>query len=86
MIFFVFQKLKRYYLFVANVKSLVVIKKLAQSRADKAMSMVKGVLDYSELKDMDMVIEVCSFVRDFPILLCLYFMIKLSKYYIEIEK
>ncbi|XP_024959235.1 peroxisomal fatty acid beta-oxidation multifunctional protein AIM1-like isoform X1 [Cynara cardunculus var. scolymus] len=41
----------------ANVRGLVARKKLAQSRADKALSMIKGVLDYSEFKDVDMVIE-----------------------------
>ncbi|XP_071737250.1 peroxisomal fatty acid beta-oxidation multifunctional protein AIM1-like isoform X2 [Rutidosis leptorrhynchoides] len=41
----------------ANVRSLVARKKLAQNRADKALSMVKGVLDYSEFNDVDMVIE-----------------------------
>ncbi|KAL4563930.1 hypothetical protein LXL04_027979 [Taraxacum kok-saghyz] len=41
----------------ANVRGLVSRKKLAQSTADKAMSMIKGVEDYSEFKDVDMVIE-----------------------------
>ncbi|KAL2555203.1 Peroxisomal fatty acid beta-oxidation multifunctional protein AIM1 [Forsythia ovata] len=41
----------------ANVRSLVARKKLSQDRADKALLMLKGVLDYSEFKDMDMVIE-----------------------------
>ncbi|KAI3701455.1 hypothetical protein L6452_26547 [Arctium lappa] len=41
----------------ANVRGLVAGKKLAQSRADKALSMIKGVLDYSEFNDVDMVIE-----------------------------
>ncbi|KAI3754250.1 hypothetical protein L1987_54029 [Smallanthus sonchifolius] len=41
----------------ANVRGLVARKKLAQSAADKALSMIKGVLDYSEFKDVDMVIE-----------------------------
>ncbi|KAJ9551295.1 hypothetical protein OSB04_015340 [Centaurea solstitialis] len=44
----------------ANVRGLVARKKLAQSRADKALSMIKGVLDYSEFKDVDMVIEVSN--------------------------
>nr|XP_043627838.1 peroxisomal fatty acid beta-oxidation multifunctional protein AIM1-like [Erigeron canadensis] len=41
----------------ANVRGLVARKKLAESSADKALSMIKGVLDYSEFKDVDMVIE-----------------------------
>ncbi|KAJ0772434.1 putative isomerase, 3-hydroxyacyl-CoA dehydrogenase, Enoyl-CoA hydratase [Helianthus annuus] len=45
------------YLFVANVRGLVARKTLAQSAADKALSKIKGVLDYSEFKDVDMVIE-----------------------------
>lgn len=42
----------------ANVRGLVSRKRLAQDKAEKALSMVKGVLDYSEFKDVDMVIEV----------------------------
>ncbi|XP_076936829.1 peroxisomal fatty acid beta-oxidation multifunctional protein AIM1-like [Bidens hawaiensis] len=41
----------------ANVGDLVARKKLAQSAADKALSKIKGVLDYLEFKDVDMVIE-----------------------------
>uniref|UniRef100_A0A5B7A497 Putative Enoyl-CoA hydratase/isomerase family n=1 Tax=Davidia involucrata TaxID=16924 RepID=A0A5B7A497_DAVIN len=41
----------------ANVRGLVTRKKLSQDRADKALSMIKGVLDYSEFRDVDMVIE-----------------------------
>lgn len=41
----------------ANVRALVTRKKLAQDKADKAISMLKGVLDYSEFRDVDMVIE-----------------------------
>lgn len=41
----------------ANVRALVTRKKLAQDKADKAVSMLKGVLDYSEFRDVDMVIE-----------------------------
>ncbi|KAL7168132.1 hypothetical protein ACSBR2_038554 [Camellia fascicularis] len=41
----------------ANVRGLVTRKKLAQDQADKAISMLKGVLDYSEFRDVDMVIE-----------------------------
>ena len=44
----------------ANVRGLVTRRKLAQGKADKALSMLKGVVDYSEFKDVDMVIEVCS--------------------------
>lgn len=42
----------------ANIYGLVTRKKLTQDKADKALSMLKGVLDYSEFKDVDMVIEV----------------------------
>ncbi|MFS7916828.1 putative isomerase, 3-hydroxyacyl-CoA dehydrogenase, Enoyl-CoA hydratase [Helianthus anomalus] len=41
----------------ANVRGLVARKTLARSAADKALSKIKGVLDYSEFKDVDMVIE-----------------------------
>nr|XP_043623548.1 peroxisomal fatty acid beta-oxidation multifunctional protein AIM1-like [Erigeron canadensis] len=41
----------------ANVRSLVARKKLGQTQAEKALSMVTGVLDYSQFKDVDMVIE-----------------------------
>ncbi|MCD7467162.1 Altered inheritance of mitochondria protein 1 [Datura stramonium] len=41
----------------ANVRELVAKKTLLQDKADKALSMVKGVLDYSAFKDVDMVIE-----------------------------
>ncbi|KAI7732668.1 hypothetical protein M8C21_024517 [Ambrosia artemisiifolia] len=42
---------------LANVRGLVARKRLAQAQADKALSMIKGVLDYSEFRDVDMVIE-----------------------------
>ncbi|KAI3814540.1 hypothetical protein L1987_14180 [Smallanthus sonchifolius] len=41
----------------ANVRGLVARKKLSQAQAEKALSMTKGVLDYSEFRDVDMVIE-----------------------------
>ncbi|XVF49168.1 hypothetical protein PTKIN_Ptkin03bG0246900 [Pterospermum kingtungense] len=41
----------------ANVRGLVTRRKLTNDKADKALSMLKGVLDYSEFKDVDMVIE-----------------------------
>lgn len=44
----------------ANIRGLVARKKLQQDKANKALSMVKGVLDYSEFKDVDMVIEVTT--------------------------
>ncbi|XP_073052314.1 peroxisomal fatty acid beta-oxidation multifunctional protein AIM1-like isoform X2 [Primulina eburnea] len=40
-----------------NVRGLVSRKKLTLHKAEKALSMLKGVLDYSEFKDVDMVIE-----------------------------
>ncbi|KAJ0881696.1 putative isomerase, 3-hydroxyacyl-CoA dehydrogenase, Enoyl-CoA hydratase [Helianthus annuus] len=40
-----------------NVRGLVARKRLAQAQAEKALSMIKGVLDYSEFRDVDMVIE-----------------------------
>ena len=42
----------------ANVRGLVTRGKLAKHKADGALSLLKGVLDYSEFKDVDMVIEV----------------------------
>ncbi|GLT98555.1 hypothetical protein SLE2022_160550 [Rubroshorea leprosula] len=41
----------------ANVRGLVSRGKLTKDKAGKALSMLKGVLDYSEFKDVDMVIE-----------------------------
>lgn len=43
----------------ANVRSLVTRGKLTKQKADGALSLLKGVLDYTEFKDVDMVIEVC---------------------------
>ncbi|PWA46619.1 glyoxysomal fatty acid beta-oxidation multifunctional protein MFP-a [Artemisia annua] len=40
-----------------NVRGLVARKRLGQTQAEKALLMVKGVLDYSEFTDVDMVIE-----------------------------
>ncbi|XP_050218114.1 peroxisomal fatty acid beta-oxidation multifunctional protein AIM1 [Mercurialis annua] len=40
-----------------NLRGLVTRRKLTQDKADKALSMLKGVLDYSDFKDVDMVIE-----------------------------
>lgn len=34
---------------------------MTQAKADYAFSLLKGVLDYSEFKDVDMVIEVIFF-------------------------
>lgn len=45
----------------ANLKGLVVKGKMTQAKADNAFSLLKGVLDYSEFKDVDMVIEVIFF-------------------------
>lgn len=42
----------------ANVRGLVTKGKLTQDKAGKTLSMVKGALDYSDFKDVDMVIEV----------------------------
>ncbi|EEF48233.1 3-hydroxyacyl-CoA dehyrogenase, putative [Ricinus communis] len=41
----------------ANVRGLVTRGKLSPDKADKALSMLKGVLDYSDFRDVDMVIE-----------------------------
>ncbi|XVE70435.1 hypothetical protein DITRI_Ditri10aG0072500 [Diplodiscus trichospermus] len=41
----------------ANVRGLVTRGKLTKDKAEKALSMLKGVLDYSEFIDVDMVIE-----------------------------
>ncbi|KAL9339269.1 hypothetical protein Peur_068284 [Populus x canadensis] len=41
----------------ANVRTLVTRGKLTRDKADKALSMLKGALDYSDFKDVDMVIE-----------------------------
>ncbi|KAE8688051.1 hypothetical protein F3Y22_tig00111002pilonHSYRG00006 [Hibiscus syriacus] len=41
----------------ANVRGLATRGKLAKDRVEKALSMIKGVLDYAEFEDVDMVIE-----------------------------
>ncbi|KAK7272698.1 hypothetical protein RJT34_29472 [Clitoria ternatea] len=41
----------------ANVQGLVKRGKLTKQKADGALSLLKGVLDYAEFKDVDMVIE-----------------------------
>ncbi|KAL0315647.1 UNVERIFIED_CONTAM: Peroxisomal fatty acid beta-oxidation multifunctional protein AIM1 [Sesamum radiatum] len=41
----------------ANVRGLVSKRKLAQDKAEKALLMLKGVLDFAEFSDVDMVIE-----------------------------
>ncbi|XP_021911086.1 peroxisomal fatty acid beta-oxidation multifunctional protein-like [Carica papaya] len=41
----------------ANVQGLVSRGKLTRDKAEKALSMLKGVTDYSEFNDVDMVIE-----------------------------
>ncbi|KAM6583183.1 hypothetical protein CsatB_010185 [Cannabis sativa] len=41
----------------ANVRGLVTKGKLTRDKADKILSLLKGVLDYTEFKDVDMVIE-----------------------------
>ena len=48
----------------ANVRGLVTRGKLTKEKAEKALSMLEGVLDYTEFKDVDMVIEV-SHVMEF---------------------
>lgn len=42
----------------ANVSGLVRRGKLTKQKADGALSLLKGVLDYTEFKDVDLVIEV----------------------------
>lgn len=42
----------------ANVRGLVTKGKLTQEKAEKSLSLLKGVLDYSDFKEVDMVIEV----------------------------
>ncbi|XVE54253.1 hypothetical protein DITRI_Ditri03aG0065400 [Diplodiscus trichospermus] len=41
----------------ANVRGFVTRGKLTKDKAEKALSMLKGVLDYTEFKDVDLVIE-----------------------------
>ncbi|KAF4384767.1 hypothetical protein G4B88_007075 [Cannabis sativa] len=41
----------------ANMRGLVEKGKLARAKPDKALSLLKGVLDYIEFKDVDLVIE-----------------------------
>ncbi|XP_042002402.1 peroxisomal fatty acid beta-oxidation multifunctional protein AIM1-like [Salvia splendens] len=48
-----------------NVRGLVSRKKLPKGKAEKALLMVKGTLDYSDFKDVDMVIE--AVVENIPL-------------------
>ncbi|KAF5748573.1 peroxisomal fatty acid beta-oxidation multifunctional protein AIM1 isoform X2 [Tripterygium wilfordii] len=57
--------LKGIKLIEANVRSLVAKGKLTPDKAERALSMLKGVLDYSEFKDVDMVIE--AVVENIPL-------------------
>ncbi|XP_043706405.1 peroxisomal fatty acid beta-oxidation multifunctional protein AIM1-like isoform X2 [Telopea speciosissima] len=41
----------------ANLQGLVAKRKMTRDKAEKALSILKGVLDYSEFKNVDMVIE-----------------------------
>lgn len=41
-----------------NIRGLVTRGKLVKDKAEKALALLKGGLDYSEFKDVDMVIEV----------------------------
>ncbi|XP_012451892.1 peroxisomal fatty acid beta-oxidation multifunctional protein AIM1 isoform X2 [Gossypium raimondii] len=49
----------------ANIQSLVARGKVTQDKARKALSMLEGVSDYSEFKEMDMVIE--AVIEDIPL-------------------
>ncbi|KAL8498016.1 hypothetical protein ACS0TY_021384 [Phlomoides rotata] len=59
----------------ANVQGLVSRNRLAKDKGEKALSMVKGVLDYSEFKDVDMVIE--AVIENIPLK---------QKIFVDIEK
>ncbi|EXB37512.1 Peroxisomal fatty acid beta-oxidation multifunctional protein AIM1 [Morus notabilis] len=41
----------------ANIQGLITKGKLTQDKAEKALTLLKGVLDYTEFKDVDVVIE-----------------------------
>ncbi|KAK6273437.1 hypothetical protein POUND7_010520 [Theobroma cacao] len=49
----------------ANIQGLVTRGKVTQDKGQKALSMLKGVSDYSEFKDVDMVIE--AVIEDVPL-------------------
>lgn len=53
----------------ANVQGLVARGKLTEDKANKALTMLKGVLDYSEFKNVDMVIEVGCLIFLFDLVL-----------------
>ncbi|PIN08136.1 Hydroxyacyl-CoA dehydrogenase/enoyl-CoA hydratase [Handroanthus impetiginosus] len=59
----------------ANVQGLVSRKRLSKDKAEKALLMLKGVLDYSEFKDVDMVIE--AVIESIPLK---------QKIFVDIEK
>ncbi|KAF5742977.1 peroxisomal fatty acid beta-oxidation multifunctional protein AIM1 isoform X1 [Tripterygium wilfordii] len=67
--------LKGIKLIEGNVQSLVEKGKLTQDKAERAFSKLKGVLDYSEFKDVDMVIE--AVIENIPLK---------QKIFTEIEK
>lgn len=47
-----------FFVVTGNVKGLVARGKLTRDKANKALSLLKGSLDYSDFMDVDMVIEV----------------------------
>lgn len=59
---------------IANVRGLVTKGKLSKDKADRTLSLLKGVLDYSEFRDVDMVIEVgCLKSHLFTVIFILHF-------------
>lgn len=47
----------------ANLRGLATKGKITQAGVDKALSLLKGSLDYAEFKNVDMVIEVSLPIR-----------------------
>lgn len=56
-------------------------------KAEKALSLLKGALDYSDFRDVDMVIEVCKFLDEKKtILISLFIEIGIHIYLLQFYK
>lgn len=55
----------------ATFQGLATKGKFELNRVEKALSILKGVINYSDFKDVDMVIEVRHYILSFAISICI---------------
>ena len=55
----------------ANLQGLATKGKFELNRVEKALSILKGVINYSDFKDVDMVIEVRHYILSFASSICI---------------